>query len=89
MKTSITTLDFSIHFIFFSNFVLEVTAFHILVECLVRFYYFSTHILSIYILCRMVTLPLSQVRNNQFPKLRLRIDKVLRFSLFFAYENEP
>ena len=50
MKTSITTLYISIHFIFFSNFVLEVTAFHILVESLVRFDYFFTHILSNYIL---------------------------------------
>ena len=84
VETSVTTLDFSVHFILFSNFVLEITALHILVECLVRGDYFFIHILSIYILCRMVIiLLLSLVRNNQFPKLRLGIDKVLRFSLFF------
>ena len=32
----------------------------------------------------LVTLSLSLGKNNQFPKVRLRIDKVLRFSLFFG-----
>ena len=49
VKTSVTTLDFSVHFILFSNFVLKITALHILIESLVRGDYFFIHILSIYI----------------------------------------
>ena len=45
MKTSVTTLDFSVHIVLFSNFVLEITAFHILVKAFVRFYHFFTHII--------------------------------------------
>ena len=56
VETSFTTLDFSVHFILFSNFVLESSALHILVECLVRFDYFFTHIfLSIYARRRLNT----------------------------------
>ena len=44
MKTTLATLDIPTHFVLFADFILEATAFHILVESLVRGDYIITHI---------------------------------------------